>query len=271
MAIFGSSGPKPIKYLFVDGGYLQNTLISLGKRMGLAESAPIDFEVLSSQYDRTIYFDALPAKKPNQDQADFDKAFDAKRTFLNNLRRIRNFHVRDGFTRIRPRANSGLEQKGVDTWLAIEALQYAFKGTIDVAEIITGDLDLYPLFEALVQTKTKGVLHYELGHTSDELIMAADEAKPMTSHSILPWMDGKFQNEYRSDPNANMPEEAKVISEIQLSNHAEKCMIWHDEKSGLWGAKVGDSHPRCATKTKLMLIDNIRLWERDNTIPDDLF
>lgn len=137
-------------YLFIDGAYFQKTVEALSPRICADKLVPIKYPQLAHRFQRIIYYDALPSQKSGQSRSDHERMYERKRQFLNELRRTPNFHVRDGITRIRGGASSRLEQKGVDTWLAIDALQYAFRGIIDTAEVITGDLDLYPLFEALV-------------------------------------------------------------------------------------------------------------------------
>ncbi len=64
--------------------------------------------------------------------------------------------MRTGTSRYRKKR--GLEQKGVDILLAIEAYQNAVQGNMDIVEILTSDLDFYPVFDALVQTRVKAHL-----------------------------------------------------------------------------------------------------------------
>ncbi|MCP4383725.1 MAG: NYN domain-containing protein [Hyphomicrobiales bacterium] len=87
-----------------------------------------------------------------------------------------NFSVRLALTRRGPKR----QQKGVDVLLAIECLMHAVRNNIDEATIITSDLDFFPLFEALLQTKTKSFLRYQIGKASSELVEAADYAVPVT-------------------------------------------------------------------------------------------
>ena len=168
------------RYLFIDGPYFENVKQSIGAQIAPNAIVPIDYIKLGNGFERIIYFDALPVKKSGQSPEEFQAEYDEKVSFLDGLRRVPRMHVRDGLTRVR--ARTGREQKGVDTWIAIEAMQYAFRGIITEATVITGDLDLYPLFEALLQTNTRGVLWFEPGTCTDELIMAADVAEPMSAY-----------------------------------------------------------------------------------------
>ena len=264
----GSTGPARRKYLFIDGAYFQKAVSTLGESVGIDEPIPINYSRIARGFDRVIYYDALPVKRPNQDRTKHEQEFEKKREFLNGLRRIPGFHVRDGVTRVRSnRAGAHIEQKGVDTWLAIDVLQYAFRGIIDTAEIITGDLDLYPLFEALVQTNTRGVLHYQEGHTSDELIMAADEAKRLSPIKILDWADSKFQKDYQQH-NSDLPSipDAEVIGGFE-TNYGT-CSIRRDRTKGHWQASF-EYIGNCLTATNhLFLMEQIREFTGDYSLSD---
>ncbi len=234
----------------------------------------IDYNKIGAQFERIIYYDSLPVKKKNQNNDEFKKEFDEKQDFLNQIRLQPKYHVRDGYTRMRPRATGGIEQKGVDTWLAIEVMQFAFKNTIDIAEIITGDLDLYPLFEALVQTNTTGVLHYQKGNTSQELIMSADVAHPITTKTLIQWSKNQFHQEYIPDQHKKIIDlSVKPFTDTYQTNHGE-CSVRY--KNGIWQANftpvgnvtIGNV---LTTKSRLLLIDEINSFTKSFSVPDAAF
>jgi hypothetical protein len=97
-----------------------------------------------------------------------------------------HIHVRSGVSRYRRRR--GLEQKGVDILLAIEALQHAALGNIDTACFMLSDLDFYPLFDALVQTRVKSTLYYDPHNTSKDLIYSADVAFALNAGALNSWL-----------------------------------------------------------------------------------
>lgn len=272
VTVIGAGIQNPIsrKYLFIDGNYFQKTIQSQAKRIGIDITVPIDYTLLSAKYERVIYYDALPSQKKNQNDSDYEKDFDEKQLFLNSLRMLPKFHVRDGVTRMRPRAKDGIEQKGVDTWLAIEVLQYAFRNTIDVAEVITGDLDLYPLFEALVQTNTQGVLHYEVGHTSPELIMSADHAHPITSIELLDWADHTFASEYRPGQNEIIDDAVVSQSDIQSTKYGD-CTVKFDNSTNIWQANFKNIGNVFTAKSRLVLIDQLNKFLGGIVIKDSAF
>jgi len=189
----GYTGPRPTKYLFIDGPFLEGVVDDFLKPFKLEQRPELNYTALAGGCSRAIYYDALPVQKENQADQEYQKIFSDKHEFLNRLRSLQNFHVRDGYTRNRPKAKNRLEQKGVDTWIAVEALQYALRGLIDYAEIITSDLDLYPLFEALTQTKTRGILRYDKERTTKELIYSADQATPLRQLEIFNLLPTEFK------------------------------------------------------------------------------
>ena len=105
---------------------------------------------------------------------------------FNRLSISPNLHVRSGISRYRKRR--GLEQKGVDILLAVEALQHATLGNIDTACFMLSDLDFYPVFDALVQTRVKSTLYYDPHRTSKDLIYAADVAEAVTAGTLNSWL-----------------------------------------------------------------------------------
>jgi uncharacterized LabA/DUF88 family protein len=264
----GNYEPKPIKYLFIDGNYFQKTVEELSKRIDDNIVIPIDYNIMGKNYERIIYYDSLPTKKRNQTDGEFEKQFSKKQDFLNEIRLHPKYHVRDGYTRMRPRATGGVEQKGVDTWLAIEVMQFAYKNTIDVAEIITGDLDLYPLFEALLQTKVRGVLHYHKGHTSQELIMSADIAYPITTKKLFSWAESSFHKEHFPNVNsAKMIEDSMEPLSTYENKYGKKCQVRYN--GSIWQANFTGIGNTITAKHKLLFIDEINNF--GFSIPDTAF
>jgi uncharacterized LabA/DUF88 family protein len=75
------------------------------------------------------------------------------------------------------------EEKGVDVWLAIEALQVALEGKIDVAALVTGDGDFVPLVRSLMKHGVRAaVFHFdyhvgpENGFANERLLRACNYA-----------------------------------------------------------------------------------------------
>ncbi len=67
---------------------------------------------------------------------------------------------------------------------------------MDVAEIITSDLDFYPLFSALLQTRVLTHLIHDPKNISKDLINCADEASPIDVKKYLSWTNDEFHKKY---------------------------------------------------------------------------
>ena len=175
------------KYLFIDGASLIATYENLVTKIYPDPVPDIDWSKIIKGYDRVFYYDALPAKKDNETQEQYEQRFDAKKNEHDKLKTLSNFHVREGVSRFRRRTR-GTEQKGVDILLAIEAYQQALQSNMDTAEFILSDLDFFPLLEALVNTRVKTRLIYDVYATSRELVHSADQSQSVNGHYIDRWL-----------------------------------------------------------------------------------
>jgi uncharacterized LabA/DUF88 family protein len=184
------------QYLFIDGAFFERLFSAIIKNMFPNETlfTAIDFSKMTRSYDRAFYYDALPAQKPSQSEPDWRSQHDAKEELFNCLSMSPNLHVRSGISRYRKKKR-GLEQKGVDILLAIEALQHATLGNIDDAWFILSDLDFYPIFDALVQTRVKSHLYYDPRKTPKDLIYAADVSVAVNAGMLNPWLRDDLLNQ----------------------------------------------------------------------------
>ena len=97
-------------------------------------------------------------EKDYQSDDEFEAELEQTKLYFSQISTTQNFSVRPALTRRGQRR----QQKGVDVLLAIECLMHAVRNNIDEATILTADLDFFPLFEALLQTKTKSCLSRQL-------------------------------------------------------------------------------------------------------------
>ncbi|MEX2030704.1 MAG: NYN domain-containing protein [Anaerolineales bacterium] len=139
------------------------------------------------------------------------------------LRNDRNKHLDLIHAGIEPKLipmSQSQGEKGVDVALAIEALQAALSGTIDLAILVTGDGDFVPLARALMRRGVRvGVVyfHYEMGtakaFANERLLSAANYSLDVNSlenerrHQGL--FRGLFANGYKSAPAEKLP---KVVT-----------------------------------------------------------
>jgi uncharacterized LabA/DUF88 family protein len=95
-------------------------------------------------------------------------------------------------------------EKGVDVALAIDAIQIALSGTIDVAVLVTGDGDFVPLVRALTKHGVRVLIAYfkyeDDGHRSfanGRLLNAASYALDLTALEHNPQSLATFQTLFR--------------------------------------------------------------------------
>ncbi|WP_306121098.1 NYN domain-containing protein [Roseovarius sp. MMSF_3359] len=172
------------KIIMIDGAFFERLCSEYSKEVGFDIFADIGWHALKGDARRVFYYDALPAKKAKQSEAEYKTELENKKAELNTIRTQEGYHVRDGISRFRLRDGTRV-QKGVDILLATDAMQFALNGIADEIELYASDVDFFPVFEALQNTNCRGVLRYQIGKTNDEIIFAADKAKPIRATELL--------------------------------------------------------------------------------------
>ena len=163
----GHLGPGKMSYLFIDGGCLRQMAIAASEDYVDYDFTKIDFSKVAKEYTKTFYYDAHPPRKTQETEEDYSKRIDPQDSFFDSLRTIRGMHVYEGDSRRRRRV---VEQKKVDVMIAVDMLTHAFRGNMHKATILTADLDLKPLIDALVQNGMQVQLMYPHGKPNKELI-----------------------------------------------------------------------------------------------------
>lgn len=150
----GGSSPvmKPVKYLFVDGAYFLKIAQNVARAVdpSLDYLSTINFSVISHPYDRSFYYDSYPP----ENAVDYESKRSQKEILFETINLTPNFRVNYGASK-NWNKRRGVEQKGVDVLLAIEVFQHAVSGNMDIASIVTGDVDFLPLLEAISRTRVK--------------------------------------------------------------------------------------------------------------------
>ncbi len=184
-----------MRTLYVDGNALACEIELLAKYIDVPK-VPFDYGQFFNNLnaDRVYYYDAWPQKKQNELDAEFKLRENEKETFFRFLNRTANVRVRSGTTRWGRR--QGQHQKGVDVLLAVDVLSHVLSGATDHVTLVVSDLDFYPIFDALHQTRVKSLLVYSMGNTSDELIGAADTAMSLTRTFLLQACKPAFHQQY---------------------------------------------------------------------------
>jgi len=174
----GYSGPKEVKYLFIDGGCLRVVLDRMAATYAGGVVLNLDYGTLTSAYSKVFYYDALPERKLSEDDPTYHARIAPQRRLFDRLSSLDRFHVYEGDVR-RSSARRGPEQKKIDVMIAVDMLTHSFRRNMHEATLLTGDLDFKPLIDALVQEGMFVTLWYPPSVTAKELIAAADRSRPL--------------------------------------------------------------------------------------------
>jgi uncharacterized LabA/DUF88 family protein len=172
-----------IKYLFIDGGCLRVSLDRMAAIYSGGALLDLDYSTLTRDYSKVFYYDALPERKPDENDQTYYARITPQRQFFDRLCSLDRFHVYEGDVR-RSSSRRGPEQKKIDVMIAVDMLTHSFRRNMHEATLLTGDLDFKPLIDALVQGGMFVNLWYPPGTTSIELIAAADRSWPLNILSV---------------------------------------------------------------------------------------
>jgi len=212
------------RYLFIDGGFLDALVDKTTHWFGVeGDLGPLTYGAIAGPYQRTFYYDALPAKKENEDEVAYALKLRAKERKFERINRTPFMHTREGITRNRTGGGSRLEQKGVDILMAIDVYKHASIRTIDEAHIMSTDLDFFPLFEALRDTPVSTHLHCYPPETSKDLMFLADQVYPVNFFTILEWSQrSSIDTHVRWRVLADGVDLSTVVKEGELEGHPFK-------------------------------------------------
>jgi uncharacterized LabA/DUF88 family protein len=199
-----NSGLKEIKYLFIDGGCLQQLISDVSETYFEGKQIDIDYKLIKKGFNKVFYYDALPPEIPKKEQEsdkdyenrknEYEKKKNEKIKFFNYLHSIDGYHVYEGVSRRRRKV---VEQKEVDILIAVDMLTHTFRQNMHQVTFLTSDLDFRPLIEAIVREGMYIDLWYRKGKTNKELIYAADSRRPLTVEDVFDWCTRKFREQHQ--------------------------------------------------------------------------
>ena|SRR5258708_1824937 len=161
-------------YVFVDGEYFIQNFYEQTKEWFNGE-IDIDFNHLidTSSNKRLFYYDCEdPEQRPGEDEGTFQARVGAKKRIHNAIKFASFCHLRLG--RLKGEGRRKRRQKGVDVFLAVDAMEQAARGHMKRATIITGDGDFEPLVQSLVDLGIYVTVRAAKNTCSDTLISSAD-------------------------------------------------------------------------------------------------
>lgn len=133
-----------VYYVYIDAGYIQGQLKQGNCNIEFNPDRLAQYITSESLYTspvhavRKFYYDAL-------DEDAEPKVIEKQKAYLDKVRSLKDTHVVLG----KIRKSKKKEQKGVDVQLAVDALEAAKSGSVDVIALIAGDADFVPLVEAI--------------------------------------------------------------------------------------------------------------------------
>ena len=221
--------------LYIDGGCLDAAIKDLRNAIGGVE---LEFDYLSLvnkfNAERAFYYDALPGSRDNLNEAKFQEVRQKKEAFFQSIAKQNKLHVRTGVTRWERMGSANKEkqkQKAVDVLLAVDVVSDALKGNIDRAIVLTSDLDFYPVFEALLQSRVHTTLIYRPGHVASELIEVADGAIPLRFSTLLDCCEPNFAAKYRpivlNESGSLLQQEREKAQTVVFRGH--EIAVWQQE------------------------------------------
>jgi len=214
--------PFPMTYIFIDGASLTEAMASLADVFFDSQPLAINWTSLRAMNRKAYYYDAIPLQTQEEDENAYATRTAPKRAELATIERQGGYHVRTGDVRRRKKGN---EQKMVDVQLSVDALLMASRGLFSGCTLISSDLDFYPLIGALVEMGIDVTLQYQPGHTNSELLVAADNVRPLTLNNSLSFLD------LTPDQKLLVP---KVAGVFQQSDEPLGTVLveWDDERFG---------------------------------------
>jgi uncharacterized LabA/DUF88 family protein len=191
-------------YLFIDAGCLRSTLEREMTHYLDKEHCRIDLTVVARNYTKTFLYDAVPSKDPNETQQKYEERIAPQQAMLERAGMVHGVHVYQG---IAHRRQKKLEQKKVDVMITVDMLTHTFRRNMDYATLLTGDGDFHPLVDALVHDGMFANLWYPEGHSSRDLISAADARRPITIHDLYNFLSPIVQQGFRLPDTSSMAQE----------------------------------------------------------------
>ncbi len=228
-------GPKEVRYLFIDGGYLRKSLEAFSDRYFGGISIPIDFRLIGSPFTKVFYYDSPPPQRSGEDASDHDSRVVAFNTEMNRIRRERGFHVFTGAIVGRP---GRTRQKQVDVKIAVDMLMHTIRRNMHQATLLAGDQDFKPVIDALVQEGMYVILYSEERSSSNELIHAADGHSQIDPLRLYGFATQAFKDVH---PFVSVTQIAKPDQETIQPTHALRFTSHHSDgrTADIYASKTG--------------------------------
>lgn len=189
-------------YLFVDAGYIKKCIEIFGKTYFDDSQIRIDYEKMSSGFEKIFYYDCPVYKKESESKENFQKRKSKQEEEFNELRTIDGFHVYEGTTKGRGKK---VRQKQVDIMITVQMLMHTIRKNMNKCTLIAGDLDFKPLVDALVQEGMFVTIWSEKKSVSKDLIYASDARRNLGVYELWSNLKKEFLSRYPLPSGVSMP------------------------------------------------------------------
>jgi uncharacterized LabA/DUF88 family protein len=174
------SGPKEVRYLFVDAGCLRATIDKARQKyLGSNGVCKIAWSALRSGHDKVFYYDAVPSRGYDESDTAWEQRINPRMQELREIRQQDGYHVPLGDLR-----GKTVRQKKVDVMIAVDMLLHTIRRNMHACTLLAGDSDFQPLLDALVR-EGMSVTLWHPDHAPDDLVGAADASKLLYASQLL--------------------------------------------------------------------------------------
>lgn len=190
-------------YVFIDGKYLElvhrAAMRDFFNADGELDVFPIGGQARAS---RVYFYDSIDyTQTANENEKQWQARIERLEDSLEQIRELPGFFVVRGTVPGRDRGKRR-EQKEIDTMIAVNMVKHALKGNIQRAVLISGDLDLRPAVETLVEEGVAVEVWYYPNSFpgcsyAKELPAAADKGVPITFRQLHEWNTKSFREAHR--------------------------------------------------------------------------
>lgn len=187
---------RDVRYLFIDGAYLDEVVRAFGRKFWDIEDLPIDFRAISptGAFQKCFYYNCPPPQARDESESDWELRVRPYFERMQAIGELAGFHVFEGITK--RHRKRGPTQKEVDVQIAVDLLTNSFKGNMEFATLLAGDQDFRPVVEAVVREGMYITLWTEKSSSSQRLRAAADARQYLEWHQLDNFITKDFVRPY---------------------------------------------------------------------------
>ena len=202
------------RYLFIDGGYFRKVLEKMGQDFFAGDNLAVDYQRLTSSFDKVFYYDCYPPKLAKELEVDYKARIRPQEAQFHSLRAHDGWHVVEG---VMVGEGSRARQKQVDVRIAVDMLTHSYRRNMQRIAFIAGDQDFKPLVDAVVREGMYIELWYEASSASQALVEAADARRPLGPYQIHNFLISQLQLKHplpsRTGTPDSKPKDASLLEE----------------------------------------------------------